>query len=195
MKSVEIRFNEALAVLKAKTSPAKFTEVAEKYSKLPTIEAKLNCVEAAIAEVVKENDPLGLTSIEEVMTDPSVAILFGREPRQVAQPTREAAPIKKHSGSAEHFVEGSPFNVIEGRSAAFVEGASPDSIFAKADAIMLETMTHPDTKQPLTEAEKAKVRGGKPAAYANFTETQKKDYDFARLVGISEADALRVATL
>jgi hypothetical protein len=54
MKSIETNFNEALATLKEKASASKYNQVFEEYSKLPTIEAKLNCVEAAIAKTLKE---------------------------------------------------------------------------------------------------------------------------------------------
>ena len=60
---------------------------------------------------------------------------------------------------------------------------------------MLETMTDPITKQPITEEQKRKLKGEKPAAYANLTEAKKKEYDFARAIGLNESDAMLVATI
>jgi len=192
MKSIEIKFNEALTELKAKASATKYNEVSEKLSTLPTIETKLNCVEAAIAQAVKESDPFGSHELDEALSDPSVAILFGREPKQAT--TKEAAPVvKKHNGAVENFVEGSPLN--EGRRQVITETNTRKNIFAKGDAIMIENMTHPITKQPLTEAEKRSLTGGKPAEYGSLTERQKKEFDGARLFNISEADSLKLAKM
>src|ERR1700737_2099349 len=120
MKSIETRFNEALAELKEKASAKKYTKVWEKTKTFPTIEAQLNCVEEALAKVLKEADPLGIGNPEDWKRD--VAILFGVEPWPTNQPTHEAAPVvKKHNGAAENFSESNPLQRAEGRSAPITE--------------------------------------------------------------------------
>jgi hypothetical protein len=184
MVSIEVQFNEALATLKEKASASQYNQVCEKYSKLPTIEAKLNCVEAAIAKTVKESDPMGLTNIEEAKLDPSVAMLFGNAPG-VVKPITEAEPrTRKHNGAADNFVEGSPFN--EGRSAAVTETTNTRK--EKSDRVLYEALGYTTEQQRV-------LTGKQPAAYDSLTAKQKKDFDFARLIGLTEADAFKVAKL
>jgi hypothetical protein len=48
---------------------------------------------------------------------------------------------------------------------------------------------------PLAEAEKRIALGQPPAAYDKLTEAQKGEYNFARFIGISEADAMKLANM
>jgi len=63
----------------------------------------------------------------------------------------------------------------------------------ESDRLMVESLTHPTEHRKLTEAEKRKLLGQPPAEYDNFTEAQKRNFDFARAIGISEADALKLS--
>ncbi|MBZ5679194.1 MAG: hypothetical protein LAO24_03700 [Acidobacteriia bacterium] len=188
MKSCETKFNEALATLKAKTSASTYAQVVEKYSKLPNIEAKLNCVEEALKEAVKESDPLGLGNIDEAKRD--FPALFGVEP--LTATNKESKPVvQKHNGAVENFVEGSPLN--EGRSTPITETTDrKDNIFAKGDAVLVEGMFN---RGEITAEQRRVLLGEKPAAYANLNDKQKKEYDEARMFGISEADSWRTVYL
>jgi hypothetical protein len=187
MQSIELKFHEALETLKEKASASKYNQVCGEYSKLSTIEAKFNCVEAAIAKVIKESDPMGLTNIDEAKKDPSVAMLFGNAPG-VEKPITEAGQrtIAKHNGAAHNFVEGSPFN--EGGSSTITETTTRKDIFAGGDAIINESLG-------LTADQQRALSGKQPTAYDTLTAKQKKDFDFARLIGLNEADSFKVAKL
>ena len=187
MQSIETKFNEALATLKEKASASKYNQVVEEYSKLSTIESKFNCVEAAIAKVVKEADPLGLSNIEEAKLDPMIAILFGNAPG-VVKPITEAGQrtITKHNGAADNFVEGSPLN--EGRSVSTPITETANTRKEKSEKVLHEALGF--------TAEQQRVLSGKqPAAYDSLTAKQKSDFDFARLIGLNEADSILVAKL
>jgi hypothetical protein len=203
MKSVEVKLNEALAELKSKVSPTKFTEVSEKLSGFAPIADKLKLVEEALAEQMPDESDRSFTGMMNRMTHEfreaktDCGVLFDLEPRTAPTVKETVAPINKHNGACENFVEGSPFN--EGRTAGTAANSTRKDSFAGGDAVLLEHMTyppqHPNHGQRISEADKSKLRGEKPAAYANLTEKKKKDYDFARQIGLSEADALRVATI
>jgi hypothetical protein len=96
--------------------------------------------------------------------------------------TKESTPIKKNAGAAEMFVEGSPFNGDRGNS--FSEGYIKETTdpFAKGDKILCEALGIP-------------MPGQKPEAYEKLTEQKKKDYDFARAIGLSESDAFRLVKI
>ncbi len=192
-KSVEVKLNEAIAELKAKVSPTKFTEVSEKLHGFAPIADKLKLVEEALAATIPNEADTSFTGLlgrmdhEFTESRKDVGVLFGLEPRTVAPIKETVAPINKHNGVADNGGE-------EFRESASAANSRKDR-FAGGDAILLEHMTDPITKQPITEEQKRKLRGDKPAAYASLTEQKKKDYDFARAIGLNESDSLRVATI
>jgi hypothetical protein len=47
----------------------------------------------------------------------------------------------------------------------------------------------------LTDEELVKAKNEQPAAYTKLNEAQKKEYDFARAIGISEADAFKLVKI
>jgi hypothetical protein len=47
----------------------------------------------------------------------------------------------------------------------------------------------------LFEALGIPMPGAKPAGYENLNEGQKKEFDFARMIGLSEADAFRLVKI
>jgi hypothetical protein len=108
---------------------------------------------------------------------------------------REAAgrTIRKYNGAAhngyEKFRE-ADYSQQTGKS--LIRGNDGGPIL-ECDRLLVESLTHPTEHRKLTEAEKRKLLGLPPAEYDNFTEAQKKDFDFARAVGISEADALKLS--
>ena len=64
---------------------------------------------------------------------------------------------------------------------------------------MIESMTYPKQNplygQRLTEADKRKLLGERPAEYTNLSESQRKEFDFNRMIGISEADCFKLAKI
>jgi hypothetical protein len=185
MKSIEILFNEALAKLK-EASASQYEKTSEQCRSLPNIEAKLNCVDEALKSVMKESNPLSLSDIEEAKRDH--AILFGVEPkRTTTNKESAAAPIKKHNGSADNFSESNPFHRAEHRPVQATENNKDTG--SKSDKVLADGLLK---LGKITEAEHATLTGKKPAGYERLSEQQRKDFDFARLVGISEADAFKL---
>lgn len=188
MKSNELKLNEALEQLK-KTSPSKYKEVCAKLPTLfPNIEAQVKCVEEALK--LQEANPMGLTDIEEAKRD--YPLLFGVEAR-TGQTITETAPKGgvKHNGASDNFVEGSPFN--EGRTPNTEANKNTrKDIFTKGDRLVAESLFK---LGKITEVEKNKMIGEEPAEVATLTEKQQKEYRFARMIGISEADAIKVAKI
>ena len=184
MKSVEVRFQEALAAIK-KVSASKYDKVFAECQKLSGIEAKLNCVEAALKGTVKEST----NTIDEALHDPAVAILFGNDPKTTTTNKESKPPIKKNNGTAENFVEGSPFN--GDRSKAATNNTRKDTL-AKGDKVLFDGLLKVGS---ITEAEHRKLTGSKPEGYDKLSETQRKEFDFARAVGISEADSFKLAKM
>jgi hypothetical protein len=181
MKSIEVKFNEALAELKKKATAKKYDAVCKEYAKLPTIEAKLNCVEAALG-LSESANPLKLEDIEEAKRD--FAVLFGVEPRVAKEIV--VPPIKKHNGISDNY--GAPSHMTEATNTG-------RKTLSKGDVIIIENLTDPVTKQPITEAEKRKLLGKQPEGYEKLTDKQRKEFDSARFIGISEADAFRLAKM
>lgn len=187
MKSLEVKFNEALAELKKKAPAKKYDEVCQQYMPLTSIEAKLNCVEQALASLSESVNPLRMENLDESLRDPAVAVLFGVDAKRTTT-NKEAAPIKKHNGSGDNFIEGNPFN--GDRKQTITENKT--DVRTRVDKATADGLLKCGS---ITEAEHAKLVGKKPAGYEQLSEQQRKDYDFARLIGISEADAFKVAKL
>jgi hypothetical protein len=158
MKSVEIKFTEALAALdkagKRSKFDAKLNDIKERANgKLPTIEVQLNLADETL---------------------------------------KESRIIAKHNGAAETFVEGNPFN--EFRSSTFSEGYVQETNvpFAETDKSLFDIL---ESRGEMTAEQKRVALGQPPSAYTNLTEAQRKEYDFARSIRISEADALKLAKM
>jgi hypothetical protein len=100
---------------------------------------------------------------------------------------KESRVIRKHNGAVDNghetFTE-STHSISEG----YVQEADGKNMFAAGDAVIMESLG--------LSAEQQRVLTGKqPAEYANLTEAQKRDFDFARACGISEADAVKLTKL
>jgi hypothetical protein len=108
---------------------------------------------------------------------------------------RESRIIRKHNGADEKFVEGSPFNGEHSFSEGYVAEANNKDIFGEGERILMESLTHPITKQRITEADKRKLTGGLPAEVAALSEAKQRTYKEARMFGISEADAFRLTNI
>jgi hypothetical protein len=185
MQSLEVKFNSALAELKKKATATKYDEVCQQYMPLTTIEAKLNCIEQALKTVLKESNTLNLTDIEEAKRDH--AILFGVEPKRTTTNKESAAPIRKHNGTADNFNEGNPLHRSEGRPAQVTE--TNNDTCSKGDKVLADGFLK---LGKISESEHAQLVGKKPVGYERLTTAQRRDFDFARLVGISEADAFKL---
>ena len=110
---------------------------------------------------------------------------------------REARTIKKNNGGGDNFVENNPFNQIEefresGNrfSPGYVKDAK--TVTAKGDKVLFDGLLKVGS---ITEAEHRKLTGSKPEGYDKLSEKQRKEFDFARAVGISEADAFTLAKM
>lgn len=154
MKSLEIKFAEAMDALKKAGRTKQFDEKAKGCT---TIEAKLNAAEAVLKDV-------GVVR------------------------AKESAPIRKHNGAGDNFVEGNPLGrtVEEFRESSnnFSSGYIKETTdpCAKGDKILYEALGIP-------------MPGAKPSGYETLTEAQKKEFDFARMIGISEADSFRLVKI
>lgn len=104
---------------------------------------------------------------------------------------RESKPIKKHNGAAENFVEGNPFNQGENFSTGYVKETTKPGV-TKGDKIMIDHMLK---RGEINEAQHRKLTGQKPVEYDALNEAQKKEFDGARLIGISEADCFKLARM
>lgn len=97
--------------------------------------------------------------------------------------------FKKHNGADTKFVEGSPFN--DEHTITETNNTNRDP-YAKMDGVLHEAL---HLSGNISAAELKQLRGDKPEAYDTLNETQKRDYDFARAIGLNESDALKVSTL
>ena len=101
--------------------------------------------------------------------------------------------IRKYNGRAHNESAGATLIVeSDGGSSYVSETADP---FEATDKVIMESLTHPETKRPITEAERRTIKGEKPAGYADLTESQRKEFDFAKMIGISEADCFKLVQI
>jgi len=193
MKSIHVKLNEALEAL---DKAGKRKQYNEKVQPQMNVETRLNLAEALLGNKstpTKESaNVLKLEDIEESKRD--FAILFGVEPRAKATNKESAAPIVKHNGRADNFIEGSPFNNDRGHwfTDPMTETNTPKDICAKGDKVMFDGLLK---LGKITEAEHRKLTGAKPEGYNQLTEKQRKEFDHARMFGFSEADAFKVARM
>jgi|SRR5579872_883446 len=159
MKSLEVKFSEAMNALKKAGRAKKFEEIAKALPQGASIEVKLNAAES-------------------VLKDAGVV--------------REVASIRKHNGASENFVEGSPFN--GDRTNNFSPGYTKEvkDPCAKGDKVLFDGLLKAGK---ITEAEHRKMTGNKPEGYEKLTEQQRRDFDFARMVGINESDAFKLTKI
>jgi len=173
MKSLETRFAESMDALRKAGRMKQFDEklkpikeTAEASGKKVAIEVQLNCADA-------------------VLKDAGIV----RESRP---------PIRMHNGAGDNFVEGNPLGqkVEEFRenSNSFSPGFIKETtnIFAEGDKVIADWMLQ---KGKITEAEHRKMTGQKPEAYEKLTEQQRKEFDFARAIGLNETDAFKLVNL
>ena len=99
--------------------------------------------------------------------------------------------VKKNNGAAENFVEGNPFN----------EGRATSVTVTEVDKTVSEKEQIVDRMTKTTNISEAEARGmmglsaKKPGEYDKLTATQKKDFDFARAIGINESDAFKLVRI
>lgn len=161
MKSIEVKFNEAMEAVKKAGKAKKFEEVAKGCT---TIEQKLNTAEA-------------------VLKDAGIV--------------RESRPVKKNNGAGDNFTENNPLRPVEEfreSSNNFAPGYVKEvkDPCAKGDRILFDGLLKAGK---ITESEHRKITGQKPEGYDKLSEQQRKEFDFARAVGISEADCFTLAKM
>jgi hypothetical protein len=187
MKSIHTKLNEALEAL---DKAGKRKQYSEKVQPPMTAETRLNLAEAILADkhgetpTKESTNPLKLEDIEECKRD--YAILFGVEPR-ATKTTKEAAPIKKHNGSADNFVEGNPFNGERKQTITETDAylAKEAEFRRRSDAI---------TQAEYSEGDRRKLNNLPPVGSPELTGKQLREYRLNRsLFRLSEADSLRLA--
>lgn len=193
MISLEVKFAEALAQLKAKASVKLYTEVYAEALKQKTAETKLNVIEAALTNLKESGGGLWseerLIELTEATSDPAVAVLFGKAPRKVEGAPVTEKKIVRHNGSADNYNESSPFN--DERTSSQVVSGRKDP-FAKGDRALADGLKKIGK---ITESNYRKLIGQPSKEVEALSESQRKEFDACRLIGISEADSLTLARM
>jgi hypothetical protein len=172
MKSIYILFSEALAALKATASASKYEEVYNSFPKRATVEVQLNIVEATLAELT------GLTVTEvNSQLHKGVAFTIKESASRLENIEEHQTRIKKNNGAADN-----------GHGEAITE---VDRTITKKEALVESVMK----SENISEAEARVVMGLKPKGPEGLTRAQLVEYNFARRIGISEADSLVLAKL
>jgi hypothetical protein len=109
---------------------------------------------------------------------------------------RESKPIKKNNGTGDTFVEGNPLGrTVEELRESFSSGyiKENNNPHAKGDKVLFDGLLK---MGKITEAEHRKMTGNdKPEGYGKLSEQQRRDFDFARAVGINESDAFTLVNI
>lgn len=166
MISMEVKFNDLCA--EAQSLGVNWKQLTES---LPTIEAKVNALEAKMKE-----SAVPKTDYERYME-------AGLE---ATKPVVENAPVKKNNGAEMTFVEGDPLANQRSTSTTITE-AEPVVAFAAVDKLIQEGIG-------FTPAQVAKVTG-KYDVPDGLTEGQIQEWKFARSLGIAESDCTRLVKL
>jgi hypothetical protein len=174
--SIEAKLNAAEAVLKdagilreSSTKTDRMTEVMQQLS---------NEQHRVFSEQRKKNANMGY----EEQLKLAEAILSGEF----------KPPTKKNNGGSDNFNESNPWN--GDRTNNFSPGYITETTnpCEKGDKIMIDWLLN---NGKITEAQHRKLTGQKPEGYEQLSEQQRKEFDFARLIGISESDAFKVARI
>jgi hypothetical protein len=81
---------------------------------------------------------------------------------------------------------------VEPNDLLWINGGKTNDPCTKGDKIVFDAYLKAGK---ITEAEHRKMTGQKPEGYDKLTDTQKKEFNGARLIGISEADAFTLARM
>lgn len=170
MMSNEEKLSAVIEALKAKGGFSTFTE---KSKTLTGIEAKLNCALAVLKETA---------GIAEFTNEAGKWDLRFEE---------KAAPVivKKNNGALDTFVESNPLREQQGFAYEVVNEAGAHDPFAAGDKMICESLklSPEETKRVLNQRDDTVPDG--------LTEGQREEYKFARSIGISEADCLRLVNI
>lgn len=109
---------------------------------------------------------------------------------------RESRPVKKNNGAGDNFVEGNPLGLkVEEFRENFSTGYIKETTnpCAKGDKVLFDGLLK---LGKITEAEHRKLTGNnKPEGYDKLSEQQRKDFDFAKAIGLSESDAFKLTKM
>ena len=197
MKSLHARLNEAIEQMQ----PSQRTKFYESRVKGSPVEVQLNCAEAILAGKVKKqsapitkNNGAGDNYVE---GNP-----FGR----TVEEFREGSNNSPDAAKLEQFQE-RQFNsyVKSGMSmseASALSGWKPFDPANRANLTEVEKLQQRQfnayRKNGMSESEASALSGFKllrPKGYEMLSEQQRKEFDLARAIGISEADAFKVARM
>lgn len=97
-----------------------------------------------------------------------------------------AVEVRKHNGAGDNGT------LITESANNFSEGYTQTSVkpFAKLDRMLADDSLK---RGEITEAEHRKLCGVPPAEFDKLNESQKKEFNLARLIGFNESDCLKLA--
>lgn len=173
MKSIEVKFAEAMDAIKKCRLTKKFDEKAKGCT---TIESKLNAAEALLEEmgIIRESETK----------------LTGR----VEEPKPHVT--KKNNGVSDNRSESNPFRhgelLVESFSPGYTQKNTALSESAKSNKVMADAWLKAGK---ITVEEHRKMTGAEPKEYEALNEAQRKAFDFHRAIGISEADCFKLAKI
>lgn len=120
---------------------------------------------------------------------------------KISNKYESAAPIKKNNGAGDTYVEGNPFRPVEefrengSRNAGGTTITETDPKITERRKLMVESVAD---SMGCSKKEARAFLGlppKKPKGYKDLSEGQKKEFDFARAIGISEDDAFRLVAI
>lgn len=209
-KSVEVRFHQACEALKKankfKTFEEQLKPQKEKLGLVP-IEVQLNLAETVLkdAGVVRESATGTMGEAVQQLSAAQYQVFSEQRKKNPNMSWEEQLKLaeailrgefkpatKKNNGAASNFVEGSPFN--GDRANSFSPGYVQETTnpCTDGDRLIADWMLK---NGKINEAQHRKLTGQKPEGYEQLSEQQRKEFDFARLINISEADAFKVAKM
>ena len=187
MKDIYSQFSEALAELKKLAPASKFDAVFNECQKMPkrkdgtvNVEAKLNCVEAAL-KTFKES-------------------AAGRNNRRM-ETLIERAPVRMYNGREHNFNESDPFRrndlMTTGTTFTEADGSVNEKLEGRVKKLVGWGLSEAEARVFLSceirEGDHGPEMYNRPAVPKNFTVRQQNDYQFFRACGINESEALAMA--
>jgi phosphopantetheinyl transferase (holo-ACP synthase) len=197
MKSIEVKFNEAMAAV---TKAGRMSQYQEASKTCTNIESKFAAAEdvlkAAGVTRTNESGPISRLTHEQYQV---FAKRLGKKPNMTVEEQtilaegimsgaiKESTP--KNNGAVDNFSESNPLRDF---SPGYKETTRTNNPCTKGDKILHDYMLQIGQ---INEAEHRKLIGLKPVEYDALTEVQKKEFDFSPLIGISESDSFKLVKM
>lgn len=185
MKSLEQRFNEALAALKEKAPAAKYDSVWQECQKLKTLEEKTHCAETALKSV-KESGPIRKHAgrAEMFVEGNPFNNLSEADVNAISEAT---VPAKDEHGRRD-------FRTMLKECESIPDRGAPQKMSEAVEASKKTRLAKVMRDMRMTE-DQARVYLGLPEklAESSLTSHQLTDFRFFRAVGFKESEALAMA--